>query len=349
MQRLNNIIPLICFSIILTIVVSCSQEKSFSWEIVHQQEKLSFRGISAVDSSVCWVSGTDGTVLKTTDGGKNWENLVIPGVDTLDFRDIEAFDRQTAVVMSAGKGSASQLYKTADGGKSWKKVYENKYGEGFFNAIAFWDGKYGVLQGDPIGGHIFILVTSDGGDSWTEIPRQEMPKAADGEYGFAASGTHLTVEGESTGWLGTGGHMAHVFKTTDKGQSWTTHETPFIAGRSSTGIFSLSFRDEDYGVAVGGDYNQELQEKKNVAVTEDGGASWKLVEDAGLDYRSVVRYTTPYFIAAGPSGSEYSPDGGYSWKSIEGPGFHSISVGAEGLSSVWASGSSGRIAKLNIK
>ncbi|NGP89205.1 WD40/YVTN/BNR-like repeat-containing protein [Fodinibius halophilus] len=348
MHRFNSLLPLALCSLIFVAAVSCSQEKSFSWQLVHQQEKLSLRGISAIDSSVCWASGTDGTVLLTTDGGTSWEDRSVPGADSLDFRDIEAFDEKTAVVMSAGEGSLSQLYKTEDGGESWTKVHQNKQPEGFFNAIAFWDREHGVLQGDPVNGRIYVLVTSDGGNSWSEIPLQQMPDGVRGEYGFAASGTHLTVQGENNAWLGTGGRKARVFKTTDKGQSWSSHETPIISGRASTGIFSLAFRDQDYGVAVGGDYNKELQAKKSVAITEDGGTSWQLVEEAELDYRSVVRYAAPYFITAGPSGSEYSSDGGHTWKPIEGTSFHSISVGQDGTNAVWASGSNGRIAKLVI-
>jgi len=45
-----------------------------------------------------WVSGTEGTVLRTTDGGKSWDALKVPKADTLDFRGIRAFDAETAVL-----------------------------------------------------------------------------------------------------------------------------------------------------------------------------------------------------------------------------------------------------------
>ncbi|MTI86361.1 MAG: oxidoreductase [Balneolaceae bacterium] len=343
----NYLFSLAVMLFTVPLLTACTQQpQPQSWDIVYEQEGLSFRGISAVNDQVCWVSGSSGTILRTIDGGASWQQLSIPGTDSLDFRDIEAFDAQTAIAMSIGSGSSSRIYKTTDGGNSWIKVHQNEYEEGFYDAIAFWDNQHGILQGDPVEGRLYVLVTSDGGDSWQEIPIADMPDGKEGEYGFAASGTHLVVHGTSTAWLGTGGSVARVFKSNDKGANWRAYDTPVISGESSQGIFSLAFKDATHGVAVGGDYTKEKEGSQNIAVTEDGGRNWELVDNTGVDYRSGVRYADGYYIAVGPSGSNYSSDDGQSWKIIEGPGFHAASVGAEGLESVWASGADGRIGKL---
>src|SRR5690606_19635552 len=54
--------------------------------------EVRFRGLAAVSRSTAWVAGTAGTVLRTTDGGRNWRNVSPPGAGDVQFRDIEAFD-----------------------------------------------------------------------------------------------------------------------------------------------------------------------------------------------------------------------------------------------------------------
>ena len=54
------------------------------------------QAISPVDDQVVWVSGHGGTFVRSTDGGLSWSARVVLGADTLQFRDIDAFDARTA-------------------------------------------------------------------------------------------------------------------------------------------------------------------------------------------------------------------------------------------------------------
>src|SRR5262245_1782565 len=65
------------------------------------------RGVSAVSATVAWASGSDGVYLKTTDGGETWRAASVPGAEALDFRDVEAFDADTAYLISIGEGERS--------------------------------------------------------------------------------------------------------------------------------------------------------------------------------------------------------------------------------------------------
>src|SRR5437870_3884662 len=65
--------------------------------------RASFRGLSAVDAKTVWVSGSRGTVLRTVDSGVTWSVDTIPGAAALDLRDIQAFDANTAIAMTAGE------------------------------------------------------------------------------------------------------------------------------------------------------------------------------------------------------------------------------------------------------
>ena len=109
------------------------------WTIQSSGTQASLRGISAVNARVAWAGGTQSTLLRTVDGGKTWIALPAPASESLDFRDIEAFDEQSAIATSAGPGAQSRLYRTTDGGSHWTPLFQNKDEAGFFDAIAFWD------------------------------------------------------------------------------------------------------------------------------------------------------------------------------------------------------------------
>src|SRR6202045_4689890 len=93
-------------------------------DIEESHPPASLRGIHNVGGGVAWASGTNGTVLRTEDGGYLWQTCTIPtGAEKLDFRGIQAFDENTAIVMSSGPGDQSRLYKTTDGCQSWTLLF----------------------------------------------------------------------------------------------------------------------------------------------------------------------------------------------------------------------------------
>lgn len=341
------------FGIGLTIFMSCNDTISkqtdievpkLKWHLQKSHSSASIRGLCAVNENVAWLSGANGTIRKTTDGGQNWIKLQVPETDSLDFRDIQAFDDQTAIIMSAGPGDNSRIYKTQDGGQNWQLIHTNTIEAGFFNGIAFWDEKNGLLAGDPVDSALFLLKTTDGGETWKRIPPNNIPPIKEGEYGFAASGTHIAVFGENQAWIGTGGQTSSVFFSEDAGENWQVVTVPMISGAPSTGIFSLTFSSAQNGIAVGGDYTKEKEGKDNIIITNDGGKSWSLAVNP-LNYRSCVQIIEDWIIAVGPSGSELSLDKGQTWQTIDTIGFHTLSIGNK-KTGIWAAGADGRIAKL---
>ena len=135
-----------------------------------------------------------------------------------------------------------------------------------------------------------------------------MPPALPGEGAFAASGTCLVVAGDGHAWFGTGGaKVSRVFRSTDRGRTWTAHETPVRAGTPSSGIFSLAFSDGDHGIAVGGDYKEPGRAGHVVALTSDGGRTWRRPEGREPGgYRSAVAFVPGTrgrnLVAVGPDG-----------------------------------------------
>ncbi len=213
------------------------------WQIQDSHTHAGLRGIDYVGGGVAWASGTAGTVLRTTNNGKSWQTCTVPpNGEALDFRAVQAFNANTAIVMSAGTGDLSRLYKTTDGCKSWKLVWTNPDApaEGFYDGLLFITPQMGLVFGDPahgsmrnpVEGSYFIFrirVTHDGGETWIPIvsfgkPGENLVPHAD-EGIFAASNSSAVVR-NGTLWIGLGGggrvlrrdlsqtpeQMAHAFE-----------------------------------------------------------------------------------------------------------------------------------------
>lgn len=330
------------------ILAACQpSNKNYSWDEFAVEGDASFRGISVLNEKIIWVSGTNGLVLKTENGGQDWEEVYIPDTDSLDFRDVEVLSKDEIVLMSAGPDSLSNIFKSKDGGRHWEKTFANQDSLGFFDGIAFFNETDGILGGDPIDGKLFLMKTTDGGDTWQRIHPDLLPEMNEGEYGgFAASGSHLTVKGNSI-WIGSGAATSRVFYSKDKGEHWEVVYTPIIQGEGTQGIFSIDFFDENTGVAVGGDYKKETEGDKNVILTKDGSETWSLSQNFPM-YQSSVRYLSENeLLSVGPAGCFQSIDGGMTWSAFGESGFHTLDVGEDGT--IWAAGKEGRIAQLISK
>ncbi len=318
---------------------------NFQWETLSTPTTSSLRGLSAVSEDIAWASGSMATVIRTIDGGKNWQQFTFDVPDSLQFRDVEAFGQDTAYVLSAG--TPGLIFKTNDGGQSWAKQYENKSSGIFLDGMAFWDAQRGVVMGDPLEGSFVILRTTESGRNWERIAAENLTAPAEGEAGFAASGTNIVALGTQHAWFASGGKQSRVFRSTDGGLSWTPHKLPVIQGASSQGIFSLAFADTLMGVAVGGDFLAPDDNTRVAAYTTDGGISWRLAEQMPGGYRSGVAYFAKdqLFIATGTNGTDYSTDFGKSWLPLDTAGYHSIQP-VPGQSAAWLSGNAGKVAKL---
>ncbi|MBX3281086.1 MAG: hypothetical protein KF756_01275 [Acidobacteria bacterium] len=305
--------------------------------------EASFRGLAVVNRNVVWASGTRGTVIRTTDGGKSWDLISVPGAERLDFRDIEAFDANTAYILSIGNGDSSRIYKTTDGGKTWTEQFRNKDQRKFFDALACWDRTNCVAMSDPVEGHYRLIRTTDG-TSWEPIVSNRMPAAKDGEAAFAASGTCLITHGAMGAMLISGGADARVFMSNDRGESWEWVKTPIVRGTSGSGIFSIAMNSAKAGVIVGGNYEKPDETADNLAFTTDGGKTWQSAKGLG-GYRSGVAYINARtIIAVGTNGTDISRDGGKTWTKV---GDQSLNaVAAKGRNAVWAVGENGAVYKL---
>ncbi len=315
------------------------------WQKQTINTTASLRGLSVVSEKIVWASGTGGTFLRTTNGGAAWKTGTVSGAEKLDFRDIEAFDANTAYVLSIGNGEASRIYKTTDGGETWKLQFKNTNEKAFFDAIACWDKNNCIAMSDPVDGKYLLIGTKDG-ETWKQMDTDKMAPAKPGEAAFAASGTCLITQGKTSVFLVTGGRAARVFRSNNRGLSWFVSDSPIVSGTDGSGIFGIAMRDANNGVIVGGDYEKPRAVLDNLAFTADAGKTWTLGQGLG-GYRSGAAYIgAKTIIAVGSSGSDISSDGGKTWQNIDALSYNAVQ--AKGKNGIWAVGEKGMVAKYSL-
>ena len=327
------------------------------WQMEDSTSKAGLRGIDAVNGAVAWASGTDGTVLRTEDSGYVWQRCAIPqGAEHLDFRAIQGFDNNTALVMSSGKGDLSRIYKTTDGCHSWKLVFTNPDVDGFWDAMRFnaRGSNFGALIGDPVDGRFALFYTKDAGEHWTRWGRIA---SRDGESLFAASNSAWEFVPGGAVFVTGGQSGSRAIR--EKAKAWSLHAKllyggiPLGAGESS-GAFSVATSTVDgalHFVAVGGDYTKP-ERREQTAAWSDDGVNWTESQTKPGGYRSAVAYdaATKAWICVGPNGTDFSTDGGRNWRPLK-PAKHDESDADRGwnaLSLPFVVGVKGRIGKLEI-
>ncbi len=308
------------------------------------------QAVSPVDAQVVWVSGHDGAYARTADGGRTWSAAVMAGEESLQFRDVAAFDESTAYLMSSGNGEQSRIYRTDDGGDTWRLQYVADHPEAFLDCMDFWDRQRGLVFGDVVDGVPFILSTNDGGDTWSRVHAEALPPAQAGEGGFAASGTCLAAGEDGRAWIAAGNaERSRVLLTTDRGVSWSVAEVPVVGG-TGAGLTTIRVAAGGNGIALGGIIGGDSLRVDNVAVTTDHGASWTLggpLAMAGPVYGSALvdlPSGATVAVAVGPRGMDWSPDAGATWQGADTLTFWAVAFAESGAG--WAVGPGGRIVRL---
>lgn len=336
--------PWLLFLLLLALHPAFSQKNLPRVNILTKGNATSLRGLSVVNDRVVWACGSKGTVAKSTDGGKSWKWLIVKGFENRDFRDIEAFDATTAVLIAVD--APAYILKTSDGGNHWKVVYENQTKGMFLDALEFWNEQSGIVVGDPLNQKIFIARTFDGGSSWKKIPDAYLPNTDSGEAFFAASGTNVRILDKDEAVMVTGGTHSRIFIRNE------AIELPIVQGNSTAGANSVAVMD--YGkrkggttiVVVGGDFNRPQSDSLNCFLSKDRGKTWKAPKKPPRGYKSCVEYLSKkHLVTCGLTGVDYSFDGGQTWGPISNEGFHVCRIAKNGAT-VFLAGSNGKIAQL---
>jgi photosystem II stability/assembly factor-like uncharacterized protein len=322
------------FALAAALVLTTTAQAQF--ELQDSHSTASFRGIHSIGNGVAWASGTEGTILRTTDEGKTWQRCATPpDAEKLDFRGIQAFDQNTAIVMSSGKGDLSRLYKTTDACKTWKLVFTNPDKDGFWDAIKFVDSARGYLLGDPVQDRFRAFRTMDSGDTWQgdrDSLLQTFRANPLTQGAFAASNSALWVTNLNSTYIvfGTGGTAGAMVYSAGRillatGGAGGASRWSVSVGQKTlgSGIFSIYFRYDTgsfpIGVAVGGDYTKPDDSANTAAQTDTAPGNWFPAQTPPHGYRSSVAYDAPTktWITVGPNGTDISRDDGRNWSALK--------------------------------
>ncbi len=325
------------------------------WQMQESKTQAGLRGIHAVSERVAWASGSHGTVLRTTDGGRHWQPCAVPeGAAELDFRAVWAWSEREAEIMSAGPGELSRRYKTTDGCATWKETGRNTDKEGFWDAMVYQSGDYGfaigdahtaVMIGDPVNGRFETEVMLLG-NGWF-VDGKACPSQP-GESAFAASNSSVFVFGSRRFVMVTGGKsgaramLSPLLWAQDSSEECLAVTLPMAGGADSAGAFSVYFRDLNHGVTVGGDYQKPEESKGTAAYTSDGGRHWTASIAPPHGYRSGVAYdaAAKRWIAVGTNGTDVSSDDGKTWHALDSGNWNAIAL-------PFVVGPKGRIGRMN--
>jgi len=294
------------------------------------------RYMDAIDTSVVWAIGYDGTVPART---SNKFTRSVDGVnfvsgtfyaDTNDFSpsNISVVDANTAYIASyfkAGTGTPGQILKTTDGGLNWTNVATANMYNGpanFPNIVHFWDANNGWTQGDPnntfgSGNEFEIWRTADAGTTWNRVPGANIPAPLSGEYG-----TVDVYETYGHKWLWYGTNKGRVFRSADTGSTYLATQLTGMAG----GVVGLAFCDSLNGL-VWGLSSTATNATWVLRKTTDGGATFTNVTlgladigraiaavpgEEGMYLSTSINFTGSQYVTS------YSNDFGATWNIIEG-------------------------------
>ncbi len=193
-----------------------------------------------------WLSGPNGNLWYTVNGGILWTELV----DSIGGSDIEFIDTLHGwIVGKTSRDYIPYILITNNGGINW-----DKYSSPLLVCVTFFDYLNGFAGGDS------IYKTTNGGINWepqTVEPGQSFGITdiffSDRKYGWA-------VGGSSTVW-----DAGIVLHTVDSGKTWKFNYPANLVGRA------VYFKDSLQGCIVG--LNPPFFDGV-IKVTSDGGNNW---------------------------------------------------------------------------
>jgi photosystem II stability/assembly factor-like uncharacterized protein len=238
--------------------------------------------VFCIDQNNCWVVGSAGTILKTTNGGTDWISVQSGTSDAL----YSVFFIDTEIGWSVG--SNGTILKSNDGGISW--ISQISGTNGYLISVQFIDQNTGWIAGDV------VLKTTDGGINW--VPQVVGP------------GNSIFFLDQNIGWL-IGDH--NIYKTTNGGINWDLQTIV-----SSVDLLLVQFIDQNIGW-VGGYYPIPPPVPGTILVTTNGGTDWINPNSYyGLNLTSIyfTDQYTGWAVAIGmyePGTIHKTTDGGISW------------------------------------
>jgi len=286
-----------------------------------------FRGISSfsiVDSLIVWaiVNDAHGNSLniftKTLNGGELWEQGSINDIDiNTKISSISAIDQNKAWISTynISKQNEFAIYHTNNGGELWVKQNTVAFDDtsSFLNFVHFFNHNEGICVGDPVNNSFEIYYTTNGGLIWEKV--NNIPVSLNNEKAYV----NVYCVHDDIIWFSTS--KGRIFKSINKGFNWQV-----ISTDTELGITNISFNDNDNGLIVYKEYDDETLMNIIAKITTDGGNNWIAITNTTNMYITDIKavpYSPGYYFSVGNSfngllkGSSYTNNHGQSWINID--------------------------------
>ncbi|NVK64428.1 MAG: T9SS type A sorting domain-containing protein [Flavobacteriales bacterium] len=207
-------------------IILFSSDNGTSWSELTLPQAGILNDICFVTDLIGYTMGTEGTLLKTVDGGISW-NAHGTGVSSM----IQAlYFHDANHGFAAGGFSGGYLFETTDGGLTWTEISVSA--TSFLQSITFTN----VDIGYAVGWDGDIFKTVDGGANWS----QQTPVQVYGnmDVQFTENNIGYIVGGSS--------NSAEIQKTIDGGVNWFS-QSPAV----NQGLVAVHFPSSGVGYAVG--------------------------------------------------------------------------------------------------
>ncbi len=265
--------------------------------------------MSVVSDSVVWAKDSNADSISiTTNGGASWisKPLPIPNGYLRAAGGICALSATKAYYILSTSDSKG-IYVTLDGGDNWTKQSTGFNQSSLFpDIIHFWNDNEGVAIGDA-SPNFEIYTTSNGGVQWNQVTNANMPNGnSEGTYNNQDA---FRIAGNSIFFL-TG--SARVFKSLDKGKTWSVVNTPFHNAIDS--VITFDFKDNSNGL-ISYCSNDGIHHK--MYKTTNGGQTWDSISTNNFYQRiKYIQTANAYFSINIKGGLSYSCDNGNTWTSV---------------------------------
>jgi len=251
-----------------TIALTSDGGKTWDWKQVKGFEKSDFRDIEAFSDkeAIIMSSGTPALILKTTDGGNNWQ-VKYNNADTAYFFDAMDFDSpKHGLVLGDPINNKFVLMETNDGGETWapfKNPPDALTGEAAFAASGTCLRISCGLTYITTGGNAARLLTYHGKKAWDyrNVPLPHS-KPSQGGFSFAC--------GSDRGVM-VGGDYAKDIRTDSVSATQLTRSVFVLAEKGPAGFQScVEYISEKTFLSTG---------TPGSNLTTDGGKTWIKIDD----------------------------------------------------------------------
>ena len=236
------------FVLILIVLIGTGIMNAQSgWFNLNSGTTLNLNNVFFVDENNGYVIGENGIILKTTDGGSNWE-IKSPG-NTQTLNGIYFNDVNHGVIV----GNFGIVLKTTDGGNSWSTPITGITDD--LLSVSF-NGNYGIAGGTSQ----TIIYSTDAGDSWTI--------SQSGFFGGGFWGVQM-LDADNAFVAGENSIFQPLFgNSTNSGQNWNF--TAFYLNSNEGRLYDVHFFDVNNGITSASVFTGEGA----ISKTTDGGANW---------------------------------------------------------------------------